>query len=521
MRYLDLCDHLDAGAIGRPGGCGSANRSGNIPLPEDLAAYDPVWLGEMADGIVSHEDDYQTFTNVGHASKGAALPFEVFRTYARKHRHHDDSDEMLHDKFLSYQPNKAGERSFLAHLDRLGVDTSAYRAAATAARVKEAFTSDGEAPPKKRNRYSGIRAGELRVHTAPSLIDDTLDTNASAMLIGPTGVGKTNLVVHLICCIAHGIPFFGRKTLRRAVALVEMEGARAVQGRIIAWHKHYGLPIQDAPILLIPESFSFASAGDASELIEALNDFAGEVGLPLGLVTIDTLHAASAGLNENDAGDVAIVLQALSRIRQVTGAASLVIHHTGLADTTRGRGSSAVRGSADTELLIEKTETGTLTLRATKQRDLELGKVTAFTLTSIQIGTRHDGKVLTAPVVIAADPAGAGSGVKLTGNAAKVWGILQDSTGRVAIGEITRRFRVTWSGAQTESGPRSAVARALDKLREQGLIEIENGYAIIKTVENQSLTDLLDSGAAMRADARSPTAQNGPRTTAHDFETIH
>ena len=483
--FLDQRPDLDGEGTEAPSVTSTVNKS-----PEELKAFDPESLHRLVTQTGEHAMREPDWAAVLRALKGAFadrpdLGFDAAaHVTAQWTGGHTSADE-LQDKWDVQSPRSVGEPEVIAYCRELGASPDAvgrYVAAAGLARAQAAFDADPDTPPPTststtRKRFAGIHARDFTVHVEPAIVDGLLTDGAAAAMIGPTSIGKTNLLIHLLCCIAHGIPFFGRDTERRAVALIEMEGARAVQSRILAWHGHYGLDISEAPFLLIPDSFNLAPDTDTPELIAALKGFEAEIKLPLGVVAIDTFHAASAGLNENDAGDVAVALRRLAQIRQETKAATLIVHHTGLSDATRGRGSSALKASLDTELLVEKTDGGLL-MRATKQRDLDIGKPFHFRLQSYEVGYDRDGQSIFAPVVIPSAPPSRGSGREIKGHTADTLRVLKEEC---ANGASVRRevwfaaFEDQYAGSADAAGRRRLFNKAVAALKERGLIMVDGG----------------------------------------------
>ena len=99
----------------------------------------------------------------------------------------------------------------------------------------------------------------------------------------------------------------------------------------------------------------------ASALIEVVDE------LQPVLVVIDTLARCLVGGDENSARDVGMAVDVAERLRQVSSAAVLLIHHSGV-DGARVRGSSALEGAAD--VIIEAKADGTnVRFRCVKSKD--------------------------------------------------------------------------------------------------------------------------------------------------------
>jgi hypothetical protein len=70
------------------------------------------------------------------------------------------------------------------------------------------------------------------------------------------------------------------------------------------------------------------------------------------LIIFDTFARMSLRLEENSATDVGLAVARFDRVRQLTNAGVMVIHHTAKGQDF-GRGSSALNGAMDSELLVK------------------------------------------------------------------------------------------------------------------------------------------------------------------------
>ena len=86
---------------------------------------------------------------------------------------------------------------------------------------------------------------------------------------------------------------------------------------------------------------------DLNKLITTI--IACRLGMPVGLIVIDTLSRVMAGGNENAPEDMGALVRNIDRLRDETGGAVLLVHHSG-KDLSRGaRGHSLLRAATDTE----------------------------------------------------------------------------------------------------------------------------------------------------------------------------
>jgi len=230
------------------------------------------------------------------------------------------------------------------------------------------------------------RAG--KTHGNP-LIKGLLKRGTVNVMYGPSNSGKTFVAMDMSFAIGTGQPWNGRKTSQGLVVYVAAEGGAGINERTKAldmMRKPEVDPLFDVvpcPIDLLrgsgPESHT-------SKLIALIKDAEREHGVPCALVVIDTLSRALAGGEENSSVDMGTFIKHIDQIKFATGAAILIIHHSG-KDIARGaRGWSGVLAAIDTEMeLFENTFTNT------KQRDLARIENLSFQLEAVEVGVDEDG----------------------------------------------------------------------------------------------------------------------------------
>jgi RecA-family ATPase len=102
--------------------------------------------------------------------------------------------------------------------------------------------------------------------------------------------------------------------------------------------------------------------------------------MPLRIVIIDTWARALVGGDENSQKDAGLAVYACDSIRKSTGATTLVVHHTG-TEGTRERGSTVLRGAADTSIMVAHDEMSRYTtVTVKKMKDGEAGHQSVYAL---------------------------------------------------------------------------------------------------------------------------------------------
>jgi hypothetical protein len=172
------------------------------------------------------------------------------------------------------------------------------------------------------------------------MIDGILDWGTVTLLSGPSGKGKSFIALDWGLSVASGLPWFGHESIQGSILYVAAEGAHGQKKRIKAWEQAHKT---DARFRMITVPVNLSNEAHVDELVKRVRD--GE----RDLVIIDTLAKCTAGVEENSAKEMGVVLAALYRIRDAieeNGTTVLVVHHTGY-DTKRARGSSAIAAGVD------------------------------------------------------------------------------------------------------------------------------------------------------------------------------
>lgn len=198
----------------------------------------------------------------------------------------------------------------------------------------------------------------------PALIDGRFPANGFGVLYAPAGTGKTFEAIDLEMSIATGLDYKGARVLRSGPVIhIGAEGAIPQTGlRVWAWKQVHAIPLdQTTGFNLLPEAVNLLEADDVLRLIDDA------LVVHPALIVFDTLARCLVGADENSAKDMGIAIAALDRLRTETAAAVLVVHHTG-KDGNQERGSSALRGAADTVVALSD-DGDCLRLSCDKQRD--------------------------------------------------------------------------------------------------------------------------------------------------------
>lgn len=258
------------------------------------------------------------------------------------------------------------------------------------------------APPPPQPGYL-IPADDFAGQPAPIrwIVKRWIQRDALHMIHGPSGAGKTFVVLDMILTAAAGIEtWFGQRTSQACVVYLAGEGHAGLRARIAGWKLAHEADHLDAWVSSSGEDLDTTEGlSRVQEAIRALPDTPG-------IIVVDTLHRFMAG-DENSAQDARAMLDSCAAIQREFRSAVILIHHTGVSDEAqhRARGSSAWRGALDIEIsIIPGTDEKPLEIVQRKSKDAELTKPAFAELSSITLPwLDEDGEPVTTAYVKQAD----------------------------------------------------------------------------------------------------------------------
>jgi AAA domain-containing protein len=228
------------------------------------------------------------------------------------------------------------------------------------------------------------------------LIRDILQPQTIAVVFGPAKNGKTFAICDLLMHAAHGLAWHGHAVTRPLrVAFLAGEGRSGLRLRLHAWlAAHDTVPLR-GDFRLLPESLSLPDR--VSDVVELLKEYRPDA------TCVDTVNAYYGGGDENSTQDMTRFCDALRYVRDAAETAVVAVHHTGLADSSRERGSGVLRGAADVIVQVAKDEggSGCIGFQVVAARDAEDWRTPlALRLQSVETDwLDEDGRVMTTCIV--------------------------------------------------------------------------------------------------------------------------
>jgi AAA domain len=252
--------------------------------------------------------------------------------------------------------------------------------------------------------------GETSATARPWLVKNLLPETGVALISGQWGTGKTYIALELAGAIMlSSQTYFIDYRIKRhgGVLFIAAEGAGSIPLRLQVMLETKFDPQGPQPFTwadCLPDLLRYGAQGLIQLAAEAAAGMRERFGCELALIIIDTVAAAAAWSDENDAAQAQKVMNALSALSAASGALVVGCDHFGKEVSTGTRGSSAKEGSADGILALvgERTLTGKMTnlvLGVRKVRDGEQGREIPYRLEVIDCGVDEDGDHTTTCVV--------------------------------------------------------------------------------------------------------------------------
>lgn len=209
--------------------------------------------------------------------------------------------------------------------------------------------------------FLGIKENPIKLYTLAEMkpnpsnlrqvIKDWLTLKSAAMLYGFSGVGKSFITLDMAIHVASGKDWCGHKVTQGGVLYVCAEGWDDFTVRATGAKQALGLPEDFDQFLGFDGRIDLMDATDADNLMRACEDLKqGSFSESFSLIVLDTMTRCFTG-DENNRGDIQQYFNYVDDLAKMTGACVLTVHHTGKEGGT-ARGSSAIRGSLDTELSV-------------------------------------------------------------------------------------------------------------------------------------------------------------------------
>jgi putative DNA primase/helicase len=242
--------------------------------------------------------------------------------------------------------------------------------------------------------YQLLTTEELATRPRTSwCIKGVLPQHGLAAIFGPSGSGKSFLVIDLAMALASGQPWFGFRTKPCPVVYCALEGEGGVPQRVEAYRTRHDHRAELIRFLVQP--FNLLMDSDVEALVKAITD----TGCGGGVAMLDTLNRAAPGTDENDSKDMGKIIVAAKKLQMRIGGLVILVHHTG-KDVTRGlRGHSSLLAALDCAIEVSRGG-GDRSWCVSKSKDGQDGTAKQFRLEVVPLGKDADGDPITSCVIV-------------------------------------------------------------------------------------------------------------------------
>lgn len=275
-----------------------------------------------------------------------------------------------------------------------------------AIKAKHTGENGGARPQQQRGEIALIRFADMQPRIEDrTIVGGLLNEREISMMVGASGTAKTFLALDMALRVSAGTPWFGQSTRKTGVAYIAAEAGEGIINRVCAIKTYYRDMPADLPFAAITSPVNLRDpAAEIWPVIDAIK--AAELGLPVGLVIVDTLARAMAGGDENSSEDMGSFISNMDDLRAATGAHILILHHLGKDPRKGARGHSSLVAAVDTEIEITRDDaTGISTAIVTKQRELPIAtQKLSYRLRQVELGRDQNGQAVTSCIVEDAGP---------------------------------------------------------------------------------------------------------------------
>lgn len=283
----------------------------------------------------------------------------------------DDPDGL---KFLAEQEKAAREAAEKAEQEKYNDEARRrLNAQDTVRREREqaeldgALSGDAELFYETTLRPRLAEAHDFQPQQRIPIVQGLFNRNTLSWTAGPSGTFKSFVTADLAFRYgSEDMDYHGRKMTHGRALIIVAEGEGGYADRKTAWEKQYGREVKN--VVLYPGALQLADINrDMPALLKVLKE-EDEAGNPFTLIIVDTQAMCTVGVDENKS-EMNLVINVLHRIRKVSGACVIPVHHFGKNEKSGMRGSSMLYAAADTVLILKRKDDAMTVTLSTAQSD--------------------------------------------------------------------------------------------------------------------------------------------------------
>lgn len=196
------------------------------------------------------------------------------------------------------------------------------------------------------------------------LIEGVLPKAAVCVLYGLPATYKSFMATDWAFSVATGQPWAGREVQRGSVIYVAAEGINGYKARVRSWKEARSF-VGRAGVYFLTDAVQLHDPKEVDEFVASVN----RQEIAPSLIVFDTLSRCFVGGDENSAGAMSMIIDAVEQIRRSTGATIVLVHHANKTGASE-RGSIALRGGVEVMMVATRTgNDGHVKLACVKMKD--------------------------------------------------------------------------------------------------------------------------------------------------------
>lgn len=313
--------------------------------------------------------------------------------------------------WLTFRLSKLGERDKAGRLDyaRTTLSLAAQHLANDAAHVQHGqqiaeslFWRDSTQHGNPRHFRLLSDRDLQRLPVQRWLVKGIIPQASVGTVFGQSGTFKSFLVLDLLAHIANGHPWFGHRVTAAPAVYVPFEGQGGIPRRVAAWRiarMRNGCSDADTNMRYITDRMNLRQQADRDKLVQTLT----ECGWAGGVLCIDTLAQAGAGIDENSSEGMGEMIAIFQELQHRLGGTVLVVHHEGKTASAGMRGWSGLRGALDFAIKCwrdDEWDKSDAQFVLDKVKDGEDGRAFNFSMLRVHIGMDEEGDEISSLTVI-------------------------------------------------------------------------------------------------------------------------
>jgi phage/plasmid primase-like uncharacterized protein len=234
--------------------------------------------------------------------------------------------------------------------------------------------------------FEFTRADSLELHQIKWVVDDYIESDSLSQVFGDPGGGKSFVAIDLACCVATGTAWHGHPVQQGAVFYIAGEGHNGLARRFKAWELGNQVSLAGAPLYKSHRAAQLYDSTEAAMVADSIKQLSQQSGCIPTMIVVDTL-ARNYGGDENSTQDMNSFIEHLDTyLRQYWRCSVMVVHHSGVADKDRSRGSTALKGALDAEYRCQlDAGTKSILFESKKMKDAEMPAPLNFQITQVDL----------------------------------------------------------------------------------------------------------------------------------------